>query len=193
MQIDRKRFLYKFKTGFFYSIYRFRYIWTPPPGKSNVKTIRITLFSISLNFRNTDCYVFGQGHLYQGQIHVTTKGDECQVWSAISLGGISLYGNSPDHFVDGEAGWNSNFCRLPLDDIAEDTPWCHTADGEDDWGHCDIPVCGKGTSGNQLIKIRHRRPPSYYVLKRWREKDSWGTGKKRDLLENVSSQSCKHI
>ena len=74
---------------------------------------------------------------------MTKEGKECQAWSADNR--PDGEGNSPANFQDGAAGHDSNFCRTPLDDTSGDPAWCYTDNGSEDWGYCDIPVCGELT------------------------------------------------
>merc|ERR1719491_809651 len=93
-----------------------------------------------------NCYIVGQEYLYVGTESKTEDGVPCEKWTAHVRSEMYSYKD----FSDGQAGYNSNFCRENVHLLYAEhyRPWCYTGpDDDDDWGYCDIPVCaGTGTS-----------------------------------------------
>ncbi|XP_078604411.1 uncharacterized protein LOC144878079 [Branchiostoma floridae x Branchiostoma japonicum] len=77
----------------------------------------------------------GSGASYRGKVPVTTSGKVCQRWSSQTP---HVHSRTPDSYPSAGLEQN-NYCRNPAGWSAV---WCYTADPDERWEQCDVPVCG---------------------------------------------------
>ncbi|KAK3088172.1 hypothetical protein FSP39_015659 [Pinctada imbricata] len=70
------------------------------------------------------------GYEYDGVIHTTVSGKECQRWDSVT----------PHNHTYSHLSAHENFCRNTFG--SKMRPWCYTTDKDLEWDFCDIPKCG---------------------------------------------------
>ena len=81
-----------------------------------------------------ECKKSETGEEYQGTIHTTVSGINCQRWDKQCP---HKHGTDLELTNLTEA---KNYCRNP--DRSPGGPWCYADDESKRWEYCDVPVCG---------------------------------------------------
>jgi len=98
----------------------------------------------ALGQSSAECRQTPGGREYNGTVHVTVSGRQCQSWS-VSTPHEPNSAYTDDKFPDMSRAAANNYCRNPDESWTEGV-WCYTTDPSKRWETCDVPLCGKSAA-----------------------------------------------